>query len=322
MGKHKHRQREMPDNYMQDQMNNNYTNGYNGNPMNPAMQMNNGQMNNGQMNMQQPVNPMMGNNMMNNQMQSPMNNQMQNSMGNMMGGNGLAQLLSILGLGGGQRPQGMPGGDILSMLTGGQGQGTDILSMLGGQGQGADILSMLGGNEGGGGDLISSLGSLLGLGGQQPVQNTEEKKSISLEEFLAQISDEDLNELQRAVNNMQNEKEGKKKDDSVEEILANLNFNSILENINDSNLDFSNVDISNLDIEDIIKDDDGKEAKEEYEQENIVEGNIINNEKGLTEEEYIKLINLLIRLIDPNKIKLLKKVVEDYGKNTLDEKSD
>lgn len=314
-------------------------------------QMNQGQMNQGQMSMNNP-NAQMGMNNMNqmnnmnnmNQMNNmnPMNmgnnqgqmNMMNNPLGALLGGgglNGIMQLLSTLGLGdlgqgfggGGLSSSGIPGlgqgsgGDILSMLTG-QGGGGDILSsMLTGQGGGGDILSMLTGQ--GGGDLIGMLGNL--FGGQQQKPTTADssyaprgKEKPSVEEILAQIKPEDIDELQRVLSQMQSNKEEKKKDDSVEDILANLDFNAILNNINSSNIDFSNVDVGNLDIDEIMKEDEFKEEIQEVEEAEIVEENILEKEKALTEEEYIKLINILLKLIDANKIRLLKKIVDEYNK--------
>ncbi len=121
-------------------------------------------------------------------------------------------------------------------------------------------------------------------------------------------------------NNVNNENveeytEIKKKDkESVDEILANLDFNAILNNMNNlefSRIDFSNVDLNNLDINDIIKSDEFSEENiTTVDEADIIEENIFRDEKGLTEEEYNKIINILIRLIDPNKIKLLQKIFQ------------
>ena len=343
MGKHKHRRRELSEGYPE-QMINNYPGGFTGQPMNGNPQQNMGQgmpMNNGNMNMNNNMMPnqmgqnqygnmgMNGGGMPQNQMNMGM---MNNPLGALMGGNGningIVQLLSMLGLGnGGELGQSGGGvGDILGMLGGQQGGG-DILSMLGGgqQGGGGDILSMLGGKQGGG-DILGMLSNVLGMGGQQSppsygTTETEQAKNFSsVEEILAQIRPEDISELQRVLNNMQSEKqEDKKKDDSVEEILANLNFNAILENMNNSNVDFSNIDVNNIDIDELMQEDIPQEVDVDSSDQadaDIVDENILDKEKGLTEEEYIKLINVLLKLIDSNKIRLLKKIVDDYGKTT------
>jgi uncharacterized protein YjbI with pentapeptide repeats len=122
----------------------------------------------------------------------------------------------------------------------------------------------------------------------------------------------------RNEENIEEAREVKKKaEESVDEILANLDFNAILNNMNNmefSGVDFSNVDLNNLDINDIIKSDEFSEENiTTVDEADIIEENIFRDEKGLTQEDYNKLVNILIRLIDPNKIKLLQKILDEYN---------
>lgn len=309
MGKHKHRRREREENYVQEQSNNGYVGGYNGNnPINNNMAMNamNMAANLGAMGMNNPMgmNNQMG---MNNPMgMMGMNNQMgmNNPMGMMNGSNPLASLLG-----------GMGGGNFNGIL--------DLINSLG-----------IGGESSGnnGGDLIGMISSLLGGSGasnsNNNINNDQSNNYSSIEQILSQIKPEDIEQLKVLLDNMTTNNENqesmgetrevkKKAEESVEEILANLDFNAILNNMNNtefSRIDFSNIDLNNLDIDDIIKDDElSEENITIVDEADIIEENIFRDEKGLTQEEYNKLINMLIRLIDPNKIKLLQKILDEYN---------
>lgn len=310
MSRHKHRRRDEMDGFGSAQgINNGYMN-QQGNPMmnqmgaqgvNPMQgQMNNpmqGQMNNGMgggmnPNMQQPnMNPMMGG-------QQP-NMGMNNPMGNMFGGGGMnniMQLLSSLGL---ADPSQMAG---LSQILGGNGVGA------GNGGQAPDIFSMI--------NSLLNMGGVQGNQGQaQTVNNSEAASASTIEELLAKIKPEDIAELQRVLNNMQQNQEGQQQaqpqtppeEVKVDDILSNLDFNSILDNLNNSELDLSGTDVDNLDV--------SEENIKTVNEEDIIEENVVKTERELTVDEYKKLVNVLVRLIDPNKIRLLQKIVDDYNKD-------
>ena len=357
MGKHKHRRRDRDSEYVQQPMNQGYNNvnmgmnpgqmggqnQYMQNGMNQGMNMNNlGQGMNP--NMDSGMNNMGMNNMGMNQNMNPMN-----MMGNNMMNNPLLGLLGSLGGLGGGNPGGGPDmNGIMQMLNGfGGGNpsgGPDmngIMQMLNGFGLGMDpsMANLLGGAMGGNGgnfDIMQMLGGLLGgLGGTNtaPAQsqvNNETPTSSSFDELLTQISPEQMRTIQGilqglGMNSFQQQStstqyQTEKKDDSLEEILANLDFNSILNNLDNQSffgMDFTNINgdiLEDIDVEDIVNGAETDEDMGEVRDADIVEENILNKEKELTKDEYRKLINVLIKLIDPNKIRLLQKVFNEYEK--------
>ncbi|GEM_PF-379232 len=346
MGKHKHRRSERDSGYGQTQMNGGYNgaNGMNigqmgvpnqfmGNGMNPGMNMNQQGMNQGMMNgqgmnlnmdqgmnMNQGMNPNMNqgmNNMGMNQNMNPMSN-----MGNMMS-NPLAGLLG--GLGGG-----LGGMDI-----------NGILQLLNGFGLGIDpaLAGIFGGGNGGSGgnlDIMQMLSGLLGGGGfgnanndASQGQNNGVGATGSVDDLLSQINPSQMNLIQSILqgvgmnNNPQQNAAStnvERKDDSLEDILANLDFNSILSNMNSESsmgMDFSNVNnesLDDIDIDQVANGEDFDGNMGEVKDADIVEENILSKEKELTKDEYKKLINILIKLIDPNKIRLLQRVFDQYEK--------
>lgn len=339
MGKHKHRRRDS---------------GYASQPMNPGynnvnMGMNPGQMGGQNQYMQNGMNPGMNMNQqgMNNQgqgmspnmdsgmaqaMNQGMNNMGMNNMGmnqNMMGNMMNNPLLGLLGgLGGlGGNGGGMPDMNGITQLLNGFGIDPSIANLLGGG---------MGGN-GGGFDMLQMLGGLLGgnLGGTNPAPsqgqgNGARPTDSSFDELITQISPEQMrmiqgflqglgmNQYQQQATQAPNQSE--KKEESLEEILANLDFNSMLNNLDSQSffgMDFTNVSgdaLDDIDVDEVINGEEFDENMGEIKDADIVEETIINKEKELNKEEYKKLINILIKLIDPNKIRLLQKVFNEYEK--------
>lgn len=347
MGKHKHRRSERDLGYGQPQMNGGYngTNGMNtgqmgmsnqfmGNGMNPAMNMN-----------QQGMNPGMNPGMMNGQGMNPnidqgMNQGMNPNINQGINSMGMNQNMNPMGSMGNMMSN--PIASLLGGLGGGLG-GTDlngIIQLLNGFGLGIDpgLAGLFGGGSGGSLDIMQMLSGLLGGGGFGNTNNavSQGQSSVgkspgSLDELLSQINPNQINLIQSILqgvgvnsNPQQStvETSGEKKDDSLEDILANLDFNSILNNLNSENsisMDFSNIDNESLDDIDINQVASGEEFDEnmgEIKDADIVEENILNKERELTKDEYKKLINILIKLIDPNKIRLLQKVFNQFEKKT------
>lgn len=314
MGKHKHKKREREAEFIQPQMNNGYMNGVNMginpqvmgvpnqfmvNGINPGMNMNQTGVVNGQgMNMDLGMNQ--NANMGINQGINSNSNPLSSLLGGLLGPefSGIIQLLNGIGLGSDQ--------------NGGLGS---LLSLLGGNNDNLDIMQML--------------SSLLG-GSPSASQNYRGSTSTpnSIDELLANINPNQMNLIQSLLQGMsgisnQPQKEEdqaskvEKKDDSLEEILANLDFNAILNNINnDNNLDlnFSNINLDDIDLERVTNNEGFEEDISEVRDADILEENIVNDGKEFTKDEYEKLINILIKLIDPNKIKLLQKVFNAYEK--------
>jgi hypothetical protein len=183
-------------------------------------------------------------------------------LGDMLGGgsgggmNGIAGLLSSLGGLGGGGGNGM--GSLLSGLMGG-----------GGQSQGGDPLAALGGIGG-------IMSALQGLGSVQPqqqktpqpqTQTQAQPQGLNLKEMLSNISESDMDALREVFNELLNNENKKveqkleatgrkvqKNEQSIDQILSNLDFNSILNSINNmdlSNIDFENFDLNNFNIDDI-----------------------------------------------------------------------
>ena len=348
MGKHKHRRRERDSGYVQPQMNG----GYNGmnmgmnqgtmggqnqfipNGMNPGMNMNQNGMMNGQgmfpgmdqgmfSGMDQGMNIGMNQGMNNLGMSQNMNPM--NSLNSMMN-NPIASLLGNMGGSGGPDLNG-------------------IIQLLNNFGLGIDpsLAGLFGGGNGGNFDIMQLLGGLLGgLGSQSsPASPTQSPNTMEgaqtqgyFDDLVAQITPDQINMIQGilqgfGINNTQQQNtastaaNGERKEDSLEEILANLDFNSILSNLNDENffgLDFTNVNSDSLDdinVDDVVNSEEFDEDMGEVKDADIIEENILNKEKELSKEEYKKLINILIKLIDPNKIRLLQKVFSEYEKKVV-----
>ena len=315
MGKHKHRKRERDSEFIQPQMNNGYMNGVNMginpqlmgsvpnqfmvNGINPAMNMNQPGVVNGQgMNMDLTMSQ--NSNMGMNQGVNLNNNPISSLLGGILGPefNGIIQLLNGIGVGSDQN----------------SGLGS-LLNLLGGNNDNLDIMQML--------------SNLLG-GSQSTSQNYGDNRSTprSIDELLDNINPNQMNLIQSLLQGMsgvsnqpqKEEEQGakvEKKDDSLEDILANLDFNAILNNINnDSNLDldFSNINLDDIDLDKVTNNEGFEENISEVRDADILEENIVNDGKEFTKDEYDKLINILIKLIDPNKIKLLQKVFNAYEK--------
>lgn len=353
MGKHKHRRRDSG--YVQQPMNQGFNNGnmgmnsgqingqnqYAQNGMNPGMNMNQqGQGMNGQgqginsnmdLGMSQGMNQGFNSGMNQGMNNAAMNQNPMNMMGNMMN-NPLLGLLGGLGGLGGNSGGGMPDMNGIVQLLNGFGFGIDpsIANLLGG-GMGGN------GSNGGNFDMMQMLGSLLGgnLGGGSQAQPQSQASGSSptnspFDELLTQISPDQMRTIQSilqglGINGFQQQSapaqnQPERKDESLEEILANLDFNAILNNLDDQSffgMDFTNVNsdsLDDIDVDDIVNGEAFEENMGEVKDADIVEENILNKEKELTQDDYKKLINVLIKLIDPNKIRLLQKVFSEYEK--------
>lgn len=356
MGKHKHRRNDSG--YSGQSMNQGFGNGnmgmnsgqmngqnqyvQNGMNMNQQGMGNQGQ---GMNNQGQGMNPNMDMGMsqgMNQGFNSGMNQGMNNAamnqnmnpmnmMGNMMNNPLLGLLGGLGGLGG--NGGGMPDMNGIVQLLNGFGFGIDpsIANLLGGGLGGA-----LGGN-GGNLDMMQMIGSLLGgnLGGGSQAQpqsqpNTARPANSPFDDLLTQISPDQMRMIQGilqglGINGFQQQSapaqnQTERKEESLEEILANLDFNAILNNLDNESffgMDFTNVNgdsLDDIDVDDIVNGEAFDENMGEVKDADIVEENILNKEKELTKEDYKKLINILIKLIDPNKIRLLQKVFNEYEK--------
>lgn len=356
MGKHKHRRHDSG--YTGQQMNQGYNNGNMGmNPgqMNPG-QMNQGQMNMQNQYMQNGMN--MNSQGMNNQGQG-MNAAMEGAMAQAMGqgmNQGINQGMNNMGMNQNMNPMNMMGNMMNNPLMGllgglgGNGGGmpdmSGIIQLLNGFGFGIDpsIANLLGGGMGGNGgnfDMMQMLGSFLGgnsggnMGGVNQAtpqsQGTSTRGTGSpFDDLLTQISPDQMRMIQGilqglGINGFQQQSTQapsptEKKEESLEEILANLDFNSILNNLDNQSffgMDFTNVNsdsLNDIDVDDVVNGDDYDESIGEVKDADIVEENILSKEKELTQEDYKKLINILIKLIDPNKIRLLQKVFSEYEK--------
>jgi hypothetical protein len=202
----------------------------------------------------------------------------------------------------------------------------------GGQSQGGDPLAALGGIGG-------IMNALQGLGSVQPqqqktpqpqTQTQAQPQGLNLKEMLSNISESDMDALREVFNELLNNenkkveqklestgKKVKKNEQSIEQILSNLDFNSILNSINNmdlSNIDFYNFDLNNFNIDDIsfnTEDNDDDLNIKNVEDHDIVEENIfINKNKKLSEDELYDIINVLVRLIEPSKLTTLQKFLK------------
>lgn len=243
-------------------------------------------------------------------------------LGDMLGGgmgggmNGLAGILSSLGGIGGS---GGAGGGMSSILSGLMGGG-------GGQ-QGGDPLSALGGIGG----IMNALQGFTGAGAQTQPPKQPQPQASSLKDMLSNISESDMDALRDVFNGLLKNDNSKaqpksepvveqvrKQEQSIEQILSSLDFNSILSSINNmdlSNFDFDNIDFNNIDLDNItfqnqgIEDEDGNITT--VEENDIIEENIFRKNTNLTEKELYELVGVLIKLIEPSKLKALEKLLSN-----------
>lgn len=242
-------------------------------------------------------------------------------LGEMLGGgmgggmNGMAGLLSSLG--------GLGGG-------GGNGMGSLLSGLMGGapQGGGGDPLAALGGIGG----IMNALQGLTGNQGQQgqPPQQQKQTQPASLKDILSNITEADkdaLREVFSGILNSDSKKEEqrvesgvinrRKQEQSIEQILSSLDFNSILSSINNidlSNFDFENIDLNNIDFDNMVIEDAENEGEENnflVEEGEIVQENIFKSTSKLNESELHDLVNILVRLVEPSKLKALEKLLKN-----------
>jgi len=180
------------------------------------------------------------------------------------------------------------------------------------------------------------MNALQGLGSTQPQQKPTQTQAqtqsqgFNLKEMLSNISESDMDALREVFNELLNNenkkveqkidtsvKKAKNNEQSIEQILSNLDFNSILNSINSmdlSNIDFENFDINNFNIDDITfnaeQNDDELNIKNVDDQDIIEENTFINKNKKLSEDELYDIINVLVRLIEPSKIATLQKFLK------------